>query len=51
MGYKNGYYDCLGGAYRYFQFQDESQGMPKIIDQSHPIYKQRKKPYKLKTNL
>ncbi len=39
----DGYYNCSSGAYRFFNFLDESKGMPKVVDRSHPIYKHRKR--------
>ena len=38
-----GYYNYSKGAYKYFHFQDKSQGIPIVIDKSHSIYKERRK--------
>ena len=39
---KDGYYNCSYKADKYFSFLDENEDMPKVLEESHPIYKQKK---------
>ena len=39
----NGDYNCSDGAYKYFCFMDNSKGLPKVVDISHPVYMAKKK--------
>ena len=39
----NGDYNCSDGAYKYFCFVDDSKGIPEVVDESHPVYKAKKK--------
>ena len=39
----DGEYNCSDGAYKYFCFVDDSKGIPEVVPESHPVYKQKKK--------
>ncbi len=40
----NGEYNCSAGAYQYFCFVDDNkEGLPQVVDSSHPVYKAKKK--------
>ncbi len=38
-----GYYNCSSEANKYFAFLDDSQGLGKVINKSHAVYRQRKR--------
>ena len=47
----NGEYNCSDGAYKYFCFVGDSKGMPEVVDESHPVYKAKKKEILLSDDL
>jgi len=38
----DGFYDCSNGMEKYLSFLDESKDMPKVLEETHPIYKEQK---------